>query len=91
MNPVMLFEGVTGPMQVILIVITSLVGIFGVSSALQGYIITGMNPRERIMAAVAGLLLIDPNVITDVIGISLIAAVVVWQIVKKRQNAKISA
>ena len=91
LNPVMLFEGVTGPMQVVLIVITSLVGIFGISSALQGYLITNMNPVERILAAAAGLLLIDPNVITDVVGIALIASVVAWQIIKKRQNAKISA
>ena len=91
MNPVMLFEGVTGPLQVILIVITSLIGIFGVSSALQGFIITGMNPVERIMAAAAGLLLIDPNVITDIAGVSLIAAVIVWQILKKRSASKLTA
>ena len=91
LNPVMLFEGVTGPMQIVLIVITSLVGIFGISSALQGYLITNMNPVERILAAAAGLLLIDPNVITDVIGIALIASVVVWQIIKRKQGtAKIS-
>ena len=90
MNPVMLFEGVTGPLQVILIVITSLIGIFGVSSALQGFIITGMNPVERIMAAAAGLLLIDPNIITDIVGVSLIVAVIVWQILKKRSASKLT-
>ena len=87
MNPVMLFEGNPGVFQVILIVITSLVGIFGISSALQGYVLTDMNPIERIMSAAAGLLLIDPNLITDIVGIALISAVVVWQVIKKRQKA----
>ena len=87
MNPVMLFEGNPGVFQVILIVITSLVGIFGISSALQGYVLTNMNPIERIMSAAAGLLLIDPNLITDIVGIALISTVVVWQVIKKRQKA----
>ncbi|MBQ2708889.1 MAG: TRAP transporter fused permease subunit, partial [Clostridia bacterium] len=42
MNPVMLFIDVTGPLQVILIVITSLIGIFGVSSSLEGWLLTHM-------------------------------------------------
>ena len=85
LNPVMLFIDVSGPMQVILIVITSLVGIFGVSAALEGYMITHMNPIQRIIAAAGGLLLIDPNGITDIIGISLIAVVILWQIIQKKQ------
>jgi TRAP-type uncharacterized transport system fused permease subunit len=86
MNPVMLFEGVSGPLEIVLIVITSLIGIFGVSSALQGYIVTHMNPIERILAAAGGLLLIDPNWITDIIGVLLISATIVWQILKRRTN-----
>ena len=86
MNPVMLFEGVSGPLEIVLIVITSLIGIFGVSSALQGYIATHMNPIERLLAAAGGLLLIDPNWITDIIGVLLISATIVWQILKRRTN-----
>ena len=86
MNPVMLFEGNPGVFQIILIVITSVIGIFGVSSALQGYILTNMNPVQRIMAGAAGLLLIDPGLITDTVGISLIAAVIVWQVLQKKAN-----
>ncbi len=88
LNPVMLFVGVEGPLQVILIVITSLIGIFGVSAALEGYIFAHMNPVQRILAAAGGLLLIDPNPITDVIGISLVAVVVLWQWLDKKRIAK---
>ena len=86
MNPVMLFEGNPGVFQIVLIVITSVIGIFGVSSALQGYILTNMNVIQRIMAGAAGLLLIDPGLITDTVGISLIAAVIVWQVLQKKVN-----
>ncbi|MBE6607845.1 MAG: TRAP transporter permease [Ruminococcaceae bacterium] len=90
LSPVMLFEGVTGPMQVILIIITSLIGIFGVSAALEGYIFTNMNPAQRIIAAVSGILLIDPNPITDIIGVTLIALVFVWQFFQKKTKEKLA-
>ena len=91
LSPVMLFIDVEGPMQVVLIVITSLIGIFGVSAGLEGYIFTNMNPIQRILSAVGGLLLIDPCVVTDVIGISLILIVFVWQFLQKKQFFKKSA
>ncbi len=88
LNPTMLFIGVTNPFQVILIIITSLIGIFGVSAALEGYVFTRMNPIQRIVSAVGGLLLIDPNLVTDIIGIALVAAVVAWQIVQRNTTQK---
>ena len=89
LNPVMLFINVDGPLQVIMIVVTSLIGIFGVSSSLEGYLLTRMNPIQRIMAAAGGLLLIDPNGITDIVGISLIAVVIVWQVIQKRRPERV--
>ncbi len=86
LNPVMLFEGNPGVFQIILIIITSLVGIFGVSSALQGYLFTNMNVIQRLMSGAAGLLLIDPNLVTDIVGVTLIAAVIVWQILEKKAS-----
>jgi len=86
LNPVMLFEGVTNPFQIVLIAITSLIGIFGVSAGLEGWILTSMNPVQRIASAVAGILLIDPNPLTDVIGVAIIALIIVWQIFQKKKN-----
>lgn len=90
LNPVMLFENVDNPVQVILIVVTSLVGVFGVSAGLEGYMIKRINPLQRILSAAGGLLLIDPNTLTDVIGIVLIAVVVIWQILENK-TAKVKA
>jgi TRAP transporter 4TM/12TM fusion protein len=84
LNPVMLFVEVSNPFEVILIILTSLVGIFGVSAGLEGYIITNMNPVQRILSAVGGILLIDPNLVTDLVGVLLVATVVVWQVLDKK-------
>ena len=91
LNPVMLFIDVTGPMQVVSIIITSLVGIFGVSSALEGHIFVKMNPVQRMMAAAGGLLLIDPRVLTDIIGIALVAVVIGWQVFTKKRGTAVKA
>lgn len=91
LNPVMLFIDVTGPMQVASIIITSLVGIFGVASALEGFIFVKMNPVQRVMAAAGGLLLIDPRVLTDIIGIALVAVVIGWQVFTKKRGTAVKA
>lgn len=96
LNPVMLFEGLEGSigmqiLKVVLIISTSLVGIFGVSSALEGYFIKNMNVVQRILAAAGGILLIDPNWITDIVGLAAIAAVIIWQVIEKKAGAKPTA
>lgn len=78
LNPAMLFID-TNPIEVIVIIITSLVGIFGVSAGIRGFIIRHMNPLERILIIISGLLLIYPGIITDVIGLVAIAALVAIQ------------
>ena len=91
LNPVMLFIDVNGPLQVVMIVVTSLIGIFCVSAALEGYIFARMNPIQRILSGAAGLLLIDPNTITDIVGIALILVVIAWQYIARKQHEKKAA
>ena len=91
LNPVMLFIDVTGPMEVILIVITALVGIFGISAGLEGFILRSMNWIQRIVCAAGGLLLIIPGLVTDIIGIALVALVVLWQVLENRKLNKAAA
>ena len=87
LNPAMLFIGTTSVFDVILICITSLVGIFAVSASLEGYFIRRMPWYERIISAVGGLLLIYPGLITDAIGLSLVATVALLQIIFKKKTA----
>lgn len=88
MNPAMLLID-TSVFSVILIIITSLIGIFGVASAMNGYLFRMMGWPARIIICAAGLMMMDPTIITDIIGIALLAAVVIWQYVgaKRQQSA----
>ncbi len=78
LNPAMLFID-TDVFEVILICITSFVGIFGVSASLQGYLMHRMSWPERILSIVGGLLLIYPGAVTDGIGLAIFAVVLVIQ------------
>lgn len=71
LNPALLFID-TNPLQVIVIVITSLIGIFGVSSGIRGYSIRENEPLQRFLLILGGLMLIYPGVFTDIAGILLI-------------------
>ena len=88
LNPAMLFINTTGVFEVVLIVISSLVGIFAVSASLEGYIMAHMKWYERIISACGGLLLIYPGLVTDLVGLSLVAVVILLQIITKRQAAR---
>lgn len=87
LNPAMLFIDTTA-VEVITICITSLIGMFGVSAALQGYLFTNMKWYERIVSAVGGLLLIYPGLVTDAIGLALIGIMIIVQIVEKKRKVK---
>ncbi len=87
LNPAMLFVDTTA-FEVVLICITSLVGIFGVSASLEGYLLMDMPWYQRVISAVGGLLLIYPGAVTDVIGLVLVATVIVLQIISKKHHTK---
>lgn len=85
-NPAMLFID-ADVIQVVVIIVTSLVGLTGVSGGLEGYMVTNMNPIQRILAVVGGLCLIIPGTVTDLAGIAIVGASVVWQLADKKKRA----
>lgn len=89
LNPAMLFIDTTAP-EVALICITSLVGIFAVSASLEGYFLHHMKWYERIICVVGGLLLIYPGVVTDVIGLGLVAVILLAQIITRKKTAEVA-
>ncbi len=90
LNPAMLFIDTT-PLAVIQISITSLIGMFGISAGLEGYLLNNMPWYQRIASAVGGLLLIDPNPTTDIVGIVIVAAVVVLQFITRKKSNTLAA
>ena len=77
--------------DIIPILITSLIGMFGVSAGLEGYVFRKCKPYERILFIIAGLLSIYPEVYSDIIGIGIIAILVIIQIITKRKNQAAAA
>jgi len=86
LNPAMLFVD-TNAFEVITICITSFIGICAISAALEGYLLKHMSWPERIMSATGGLLLIYPGLVTDSIGLALVAVVVAMQVIGKKKAA----
>jgi TRAP transporter 4TM/12TM fusion protein len=78
-NPSMLFIDTT-ILEVIRIVITSCIGMFGLAVGLEGYMVRKVRLLERLIIIAGGLLLIDPGLVSDLIGIVMIAAVVALQL-----------
>ncbi len=87
LNPAMLLIDTTGP-AFVLIIITSIVGMYMIACALEGYMLTVLNPVVRVVLGAAGQMMMYPGVVTDVVGIALAVVVFGMEIVKKRkQNA----
>ncbi|MGN0982522.1 MAG: TRAP transporter permease [Candidatus Limivicinus sp.] len=84
MNPAMLLIDVTA-FKVIQIIVTSLIGIFGVAAAMNGFLFRKLAWPARIVICVAGLMMMDPTVITDIVGIILMAAVLAFQFLTARK------
>ena len=87
MNPAMIFIDVTGPLQIVSIAVTSLVGIFGVSTGVAGFMFAKMNPLQRILSICGGLALMYPGSASDIIGVAIVGAVIVWQLALNKKAA----
>ena len=85
LNPALLFINTTA-FDVVLIVITSLIGIFAVSASLEGYLIRNMKWYQRVISLAGGLLLIYPGLVTDTVGVLLVAVVLMLQLLTKKKE-----
>ena len=62
-------------LQVIQICISSFLGIFGVATALNGFLYRPINPLFRVILAVGGVGMMVPGTITDIVGLILVGGV----------------
>ena len=84
LSPSMLLIDTTAG-EVILIVITSLIGIASVSASMEGYIMGNLNWFQRGLMLVGGLMMIYPGTVTDAIGIALSGAVLIMKFVENKK------
>ena len=86
-NPSMLMIDVTGiavtarefpwpPMlTVVQVTLTSMVGVIALSAAVEGFFKTALPIWQRVLLAAGGLMLIVPELITDIVGVALVALI----------------
>ena len=82
-SPSMLFEFAEGTstmmvvVQVVQICVTSLLGIYAIAAALNGFMVKRLNALYRVIVAAGGLCMMIPGTFTDIIGLVLVAGVYV--------------
>ncbi len=73
-NPVLLMQG--NWLEIIQSLITALLGIYSLSSALEGFVFKwNANKAERLVRLASALLLIVPGTLTDVIGLAVLVGI----------------
>lgn len=83
LSPALLMIDTTA-VEVALISITAIIGIFALASGLEGYCFTDMNKIIRILVVIGGLLLIYPGIVTDGIGFVLVIGSLAFQYLSSR-------
>ncbi len=68
--------------------ITALIGMWGISVAMIGYVVRDATIIQRILFFCGGLMLIKPGITTDVIGVTILALTYGWQIMQNKADAK---
>ena len=70
---------------------TAAVGIMALAGAFQGWLFRRTTRYERAMLFIAGVMLVYPKTLFDIIGFALVAAVIVIQWLKGRNEARAAA
>ena len=83
LNPAMLLID-TAIFDVILICVTSIVGMFAVSAGIEGWFLHKMPWWQRIISAAGGLMLIYPGLATDLVGLALVGIIALLQFVTRK-------
>ena len=78
LNPAMLLIDTT-PFEVVQIVLSSLLGIFGVAAALNGFLYRPLNPLLRLLLAAGGLGMMVPGLVSDVVGLGIVVGTILYQ------------
>ncbi len=91
-SPVLLMEGDVTIVGIIWNTVAAMVGLFGVAAALNGHLITKINPVFRILLIVGGILLMIPGAYSDFAGVGLLVVVIALQcVLSRKRNGSASA
>lgn len=86
-SPALLMMGTAS--EIIRVAMTSLVGVFALASSTEGWLIHESNWIVRLLMLIIAVLCIDPALVTDIIGLTLLVIAVAIQLVRKSRKAKL--
>ena len=84
LSPVVLMIDAT-PAGLITVLVTSIIGMIGLSASMIGCLVRPLNMFERVVLFIGGLLMIQPGLVTDLVGFLLLTAVFFVQ--QRRTNS----
>ena len=85
LNPAMLFMNAAGDLfsvgifEVVQIVLSALLGLFGIAAALNGHLYRKINPVFRLLLIAGGLGMMIPGYVSDIVGLVIVAVIVLVQ------------
>ncbi len=75
------------PLDIVIVAFTSIVGVIGLGAAIEGYFATNMKAITRILLAIGALMMLVPEMITDVVGTIMVLVIFA---LNKWQNKRIA-
>lgn len=90
-SPSLLFVDVESVLDVVIICVTALLGIYGVAAGLNGFVGKKINIIFRILLIAGGLTLIIPGLETDIIGLVVVGGITAYQMVTAKRDSAATA
>lgn len=88
-NPVMILEGDITFISITIVIVTSLIGLFGVAAGLNGHLFKKVPMALRLVLIAAGICMMVPETISDIVGFVAVALIFAWQFFgSKKQNTQ---
>jgi len=89
-NPALLMLGDT-PLIMLRIIITALLGMFIIGTGFLRFLLGKFTILWMLLAIGAGILCVDPAVLTDLIGLAIIALIVAVQVIQGKREKAVTA
>ena len=86
-SPAMLFDNVSSAFEVVQIVVSALIGLFGVAAALNGFVYKKIPMLFRLAMAAGGLCMMIPGTLSDVAGLIVVGGITLIQRMSARRLA----
>jgi TRAP transporter 4TM/12TM fusion protein len=86
-NPALILIGTPG--EIVLAAVTAIIGIFGLSVGMEGYLFSRTNWLQRVLFLIGGIAMAIPGLVTDFAGVGMLTLAILWQWQDSRRAAAI--